>query len=114
MAHQGGVGLQHQLAVLVGADVAGDDDIGTEALVDALDVHGAVQDVTGRNRLVVNEFLVHLNDLHGRDTHVDVGEEMLLDDQPEDRHEGQRRDDLAVAESGGGLLVVAGRVHVLH
>jgi hypothetical protein len=33
-------------------------------------VHGAVQDVTGRDRLVVDELLVHLNDLHATILHL--------------------------------------------
>ena len=91
----------------LGADVAGDDDVGAEPLDDRLDVHGPGQPVAGLDRPVEDELLVDLDDLHGLQADVDVLEEVLLDHQREDRREGQRRDEVVVAEFGGRVLVEA-------
>ncbi len=50
LSHQRGVGLHDDVTVLVGADVSGDDDVGTEALVDGMDVHPGPELVTGPHR----------------------------------------------------------------
>ena len=75
-----------------------------------MDLHGRVQLVADLDRLVVHELLVDLDDLHGLHADVDHAEEVLLNQQREDRHEGQRRDQGVVAELGGGGFVEGGGV----
>ena len=70
----------------------------------------AGQLVAGLDRLVVQELLVDLDDLHGLHADVDVLEEVPLDHHREDRHEGRRRDERLVAQLGGGRFVVVRRI----
>ena len=62
------------------------------------------------HRLVVEELLVDLNDLHGLETGVDLPEEVALHDQRQRRDEGRRRHKRLVAELGGGRLIEVRRV----
>ena len=111
MAHQGGVGDQHHVpGVFVGEDVAGGHDVGPEAFIDVVDVHGGADDVALHDRLEELELLVHLDDLHRLKAHVDVLEEVPLGHHSDDRDERQWSDQAVVTECAGRLRVDAGRI----
>ena len=85
--------------------VPGDHDVGAEPFDDGVNVHPGMQHVAGKDRLVEDEALVDLDDLHRLVAGVDLPHEVRLDQLPEDRDERRRRDEGVIPEFGGRLFI---------
>src|ERR1700676_3432145 len=60
---KGGVGLLYYFAVLIGHDVLGHDDVGAERVPHRVNVHVAIEAITGLDGPDELQFLVDLDDL---------------------------------------------------
>jgi len=69
-----------------------------------------MEHVAGKDRLVEDEPLVDLDDLHRLVAGIDFPHEVRLDQLPEDRDESRRRDDGVIPECGGRVFIQRGRV----
>ncbi|SLH82918.1 Uncharacterised protein [Mycobacteroides abscessus subsp. abscessus] len=112
-AHQRGVGGEHQLVVLGGDDVLGDDDVAAERLPERVQVHITGQLVADLDRPVELQDLVGLHDLAQVVAGDDRLEQLALGQDPDQGDEGERSHQAVVAVLLGDVLVPVHRVVVL-
>src|SRR5690348_15766789 len=109
-ARQGRVALLNKVTRFVSNDVLQHNDVGAVGPANRVPVDVAVQLVAGPDRRQELQYLVDMHDLSVLDFDVVVLEERTLCAVAEDRDEGQRRQQRAVTQLGGGLLLEKGGV----